>query len=176
MVRIKTMSQMSLLFLAWVALFYLVTFLTQLTLTPWDTAIDWPAVGTWQRTLNDFFATNPGRLVISVPVVLISIYLTLATLRRQPDHLERFIRMHWLFILVLLLAYWVSVTLNHWLHPYPSVMYDPNYLGFHLAILPSVTIIGLCLLWLGKQARLAVYRLRHVLYTHIMDNKSPLSN
>jgi hypothetical protein len=151
---IKTLAKIGLLLLAWIAWFFVLTFLTQLTFTPWDGAIDWPAVGTWQRTLNDFFATDPGRLIISVPAILLSIYQTGSILRHQPDKLNRWIALSWLFIPVLLLVWYLSVSLNNALHPYPPVMYDPNYRGFHLTIIPGITIIGVCLLWLRQQSHL----------------------
>src|SRR5580765_7075877 len=117
MLNAKLLAKWGLLVVAWIACFYVLTFLTQLTFTPWDGAIDWPAVGTWQRTLNDFFATDPGRLLISVPVILFSIYHARLTLRQNPDALNRLIGLCWMFIPVLLLAWFLSVSLNNALHP-----------------------------------------------------------
>lgn len=147
MPTIKTQVQYGLLFLSWIACFYLITFLTQLTFTPWDGAIDWPAIGTWQRTLNDFFASDPGRLVISVPVLLFNGYGTLMILRRQPHQLSRLLRLWWVFILLSLVIWYAAVFLNNALHPYPPVSYDPNYRGLHLTIIPGAALIGFCILW-----------------------------
>jgi hypothetical protein len=155
MSRIKNSIQIGSLLLAWIALFYLLTFLTELTFTPWNGALDWPAVGTWQRTLNDFFAGDPGRLIVSVPVLVISIYLTVSTLWRNPDSINQLIRLHYGFIPLLLLAWLIGVSLNHWINPYPPVQYDPNFQGFHLTIIPGIAFIGACLLWLWQQARTA---------------------
>ena len=47
MLMTNTLFKVSLLLMAWIAWFYVLTFLTQLTFTPWDGAVDWPAVGTW---------------------------------------------------------------------------------------------------------------------------------
>ncbi|MEO8610536.1 MAG: hypothetical protein ABI690_21750 [Chloroflexota bacterium] len=151
---IKTLFHIGLLLSAWIAWFFVLTFLTQLTFTPWDGAIDWPALGTWQRTLNDFFASDPGRLIISIPMIIVSIYLTRSTLRRNPEKRIRIIGLLWLFIPMLLLAWYGSVSLNNALHPYPPVMYDPNYRGFHLTIIPGITLIGLCIVWLVYQSRI----------------------
>jgi hypothetical protein len=140
--------------LAWIAYFYVLTFLTQLTFTPWDGAVDWPAVGTWQRTLNDFFATDPGRLLLSVPVVIGSIYLTISNLHRHPDNINRVVRLSWLFIPILLLTWYVAVTLNNTLYPYPPVIYDPNYRGFHLTLIPGMALVGLCVVWLLRWQKL----------------------
>jgi hypothetical protein len=154
MSRIKISIQIGSLLLAWIALFYLLTFLTELTFTPWSGALDWPAVGTWQRTLNDFFARDPGRLIVSIPVLLISIYLTISTLRRNLASINHLIRLHYLFIPLLVLAWLVGVSLNHWINPYPPVQYDPNYRGFHLTIIPGMAFIGACLIWLWRQSRI----------------------
>ena len=154
MLTVKNLSRIGLLLLAWIAWFYVLTFLTQLTFTPWDGAIDWPAVGTWQRTLNDFFAGDPGRLIISVPMIVFSIYLTLSALRRNPEKLVRITGLAVLFIPVLLLVWLVSVLSNNALHPYPPVEYDPNYRGFHLTIIPGIALIALCIFWLRQQSRI----------------------
>lgn len=154
MSRIKISIQIGSLLLAWVALFFLLTALTELIFTPWDGALDWPAVGTWQRTLNDFFATDPGRLVVSVPVLIVSIYLTISTLRRNPDAINHLIRLHFIFIPLLVLVWLASVALNQWVNPYPPVQYDPNYRGFHLTIIPGISLIGACMIWLWRQARM----------------------
>ncbi len=150
MLTAKTLPKFGLLILAWMAHFYVLTFITQLTFTPWDGAVDWPEVGTWQRTLNDFFASDPGRLSLSVPFILVSIYLTFSTVRIHPEKLNRLIGLSWLFIPILLLTSYTAIMLNNALHPYPPVIYDPNYRGFHLTIIPGAALVGLCVLWLRR--------------------------
>jgi hypothetical protein len=106
--------------------------------------------------LNDFFAADPGRLVISIPVILASIVLTLLILRRRPVSLNRLIVLNWLFIPITLLVWLVAVTINNnWIYPYPPVQYDPTYRGFHLVIIPGTAMVVTCLLWLGYQLRIA---------------------
>lgn len=151
----KTLSRFGLLILAWIAWFYVLTFFTELTFVPWDGALHWPEVGTWQRTLNDFFATDPGRLIISIPMILMSVYLAITALRRNPLALTRITGFSILFIPVLILVWLVAVYINNAVHPYPPVAYDPNYRGFHLTIIPGVAIIGLCIVWLVYQSRIA---------------------
>ena len=158
MLKVKLLAQWGLLILAWVAGFYVLTFLTQLTFTPWDGAVDWPAVGTWQRTLNDFFASDPGRLVLSVPVVGISICLTVSNLRHHPDNINRVIGRAGLFIPLLLLTWYTAIMVNNALHPYPPVTYDPNYRGFHLTLIPGTALIGLCVVWLLRWQSIAWMR------------------
>ena len=156
MTAIKNALKIGLLMLAGIALFYVLTFVTQLTLTTWDGALDWPAVGTWQRALNDFFAADPGRLIISIPVILVTIALTVFILRRHPDALNRLVILNWLFIPTTILVWLAAVTINNnWIYPYPPVQYDPTYRGFHLVILPITAMVVTYLLWLGYQLRLA---------------------
>lgn len=149
----KRLAEYGLLFLAWIVWFYLLTFLTQLTFTPWDGAIDWSQTGTWQRTLNDFFAGDPGRLIISIPFILVCVWRTRVALSRNPALLRPLLGRAWLFVPVLLLAWLVSVLLNNALHPYPPVMYDASYRGFHLSILPGAALVGTCAIWLCCQWR-----------------------
>ena len=158
MLKLKTLTQIGLLLAAWVAWFYLLTFLTQLIFTPWDGAIDWPAVGTWQRNLNDFFAGDPGRLSISIPVILINIYLTIAMLRQRPEQLNQLIRRTWLFIPVVILICFAAMMLNNAVYPYPPVEYDPHYRGFYRSVIPGIAMIGLCAFWLLRWPRM-VFRL-----------------
>lgn len=146
-----------LLLSGWVILFFWLTFMTELVFAPWDTAITQPEIGTWQRTLNDFFATEPGNLSLAVMGVGMSVILTLTALRRGDASLLRLAGMNWL-CLVLLIAAFVPVTwLNNWLFPYPPVLYDPDYAGYHRSVLPGGVVLAICAGWLLWQRR-AVFR------------------
>ena len=114
-------------------------------------------VGTWQRSLNDFFNSDPGRLTISVPFILVNIYLTLLTLRRNPARINHLIGRMWLFIPLLMLIWYVAVLLNNVINPYPPVLYDPHYRGFHLSVIPRVAIIGLCAFWLLEWSKISLF-------------------
>jgi hypothetical protein len=154
MLTVKNSVKFGLLFLSWIAWFYVLTFFTELSLTPWNAALHWPDVGTWQRTLNDFFATDPGRLIISIPVILFNIYLAVSALRRNPKIINRLVLLGWLFIPAFIWVWFTAVMITHWLFPYPPVAYDPNYIGFHLSILPGVAMVATCLIWLRQQSRI----------------------
>ena len=81
----KRAGWLLLLLLTWILLFYTLTFFTQLIMTPWDTALHMPEIGTWQRTLNDFFGYRGGKFLFSVPLIVLSAGLTLNALRTRPE-------------------------------------------------------------------------------------------
>lgn len=73
----------------WVVLFWWVSLFTEALLVPWyccnlDTL---PAVGTWQRALNDFFSQPPGSLLPSVTMVLISLLIFINRLSRAKNRM-----------------------------------------------------------------------------------------
>lgn len=150
------LSLLALLALTWLFLLFTLTVYTELIMAPWDTAIHLPEVGTWQRTLNDFFDLSIGQFIISVPVVLVSIAVTFAAWRSQPQLLPRLVVGN----AVLAVSIWVlvlgaSAINNQILFPYPPVLYDPNYRGYHLAILPMTALLAACGVWFMWQRRLA---------------------
>src|SRR4051812_8059757 len=99
----KRLGGFGLLILSWLLLFYTLTFFTQLIMAPWDATISMPNVGTWQRTLNDFFELSLGRYLFSLPLILVSLVLTIRTLRANPDTLSKLVRGNAVFFGVLCL-------------------------------------------------------------------------
>lgn len=54
---------------SWYALFVWVAALTEGLLLPWDLAADRSSLGTWSRTINDFFEGTPGSLLPAAATV-----------------------------------------------------------------------------------------------------------
>jgi len=165
----KRAGWLILLLLTWLILFYTLTFFTQLIMTPWDTALRMPEIGTWQRTLNDFFGYRGGRFLFSVPLIVLSAGLTLNALRTRPDALAKFVAGNLLFFGALPILFVASSFINNGiLYPYPPVSYDPNYRGFHLSIFPMSVILAACVGWIVWQWRIASTDTRKLAVSHQM--------
>jgi hypothetical protein len=54
---------------------------------------------------------------------------------------------------VLVIAFMLAALLNNWLFPYPPVLYDPTYQGYHRSLLPGGVMLGVCAAWLLWQRR-----------------------
>lgn len=57
--------------------------MTEGWLSPWDTAPFRPAIGTWERTTNDFFETSPGAVLPAMAFIAADLALLLTALRSQ---------------------------------------------------------------------------------------------
>lgn len=155
MKRFRFWAGVGLLILALVGLFYTLSFFIQLTFTPWDTALTQPEIGTWQRSLNDFFESGTGALFISIPLVIGGALLAFQTVRRNPSLVGRIAMMTLGFILLIYVGMMAAYTVNNAIFPYPPVQYDPNYIGYHRAVLPGLALFSMCAVWLGWQKLLA---------------------
>lgn len=143
---------------SWALLFFWLTLATELIFAPWDTAITQPEIGTWQRTLNDFFATEPGNLTLAVLGVGASMLLTLMAWRRGYRHLLRLAGINLLCFGVLIAAFMPAALLNNAIFPYPPVLYDPTFEGYHRSVLPGSVMLTICAGWLWWQRRVALSR------------------
>ena len=145
---VKRWGMIVILVLTWIVLFYTLTFYTSLIMTPWDTAITRPEVGTWQRSLNDLFEAGAGQLV-SLALILANVALVLPTLRRSPSLAIQYVMSNAIFWCLLLIVFYVAVMINNnLLYPYPPVAYDPNYEGFHRSVFPGIALLAVCIGWL----------------------------
>jgi hypothetical protein len=58
----------------WVILFGWLSLSTEALLVPWYSGLEpLPALGMWQRTINDFFAVFPGNILPSILFILVEI-------------------------------------------------------------------------------------------------------
>lgn len=142
------------LFMTWIVIFLCLTLLTQFIMVPWDTAITLPEIGTWQRTLNDFFATAPGYFLFSGTLLLISIILSINIVKNNGKRLMLLIVGNIAFVIFVLGVFTVATLINSSvLFPYPDVVYDPTYKGFHHSVFPGLCILAVCGIWLYWQLR-----------------------
>lgn len=66
-----------LLVATWLIWFWWLSLFTEALLVPWYCcSLDaMPAIGTWQRTINDFFGTLPGSILPSVTMIAIGVLI-----------------------------------------------------------------------------------------------------
>ncbi len=147
---------------AWGTLLFNLTLLTELLLVPWDAAITQPEPGTWQFALNDFFSRPPGNLLVSVPVLALSIFFTVRHIRRYPQTTLALALLTWVFNLSIFALFMLAAMLNNGLFPYPPVVYDPNFRGFHRSVVPGVITGAGCVLWLVVLSRFADFYTRRL--------------
>jgi hypothetical protein len=153
--RMKILVKIALLILAWLTMFFVLTIITDFTLVPWDTAIVRPEVGTWQRSLNDFFENPPGQHLFSIPIVFLSIIISIKAIRHHPEAVNRLLLIHLLFTPILF-GFWMGAAMvNNAVYPYPPVQYDPNYPGYYRSVIPLAAIVVVCTGWFYCQMRLA---------------------
>ena len=150
---------------AWGAMLFALTLLTELILVPWDAAITLPEPGSWQLALNDFFSRPPGNLLVGVPVLALSIFFTLRHIRRHPQTTLVLALMTWVFILSIFALFMLAAMLNNGLFPYPPVLYDPNFRGFHRSVVPGIITGAGCVLWLVILSRFGDFYTRRLLPT-----------
>lgn len=155
MSTLKQFGLFAILVFTWIALFFALTFFTELIMSPWDAAIHIPELGTWQRSLNDFFQFSVGKYILSVPLILLSIAVNIYILRMRPDMIGKLIAGNVLFFGALIVLFMFGAAINNnILFPYPPVAYDPNYRGFHRSIFPMAVILIACLVWFNWQRRI----------------------
>jgi hypothetical protein len=150
----KTISLL-LLICSWLVVFFILMVLTEFVLAPWDTAIHQPEIGTWQRTVNDFFVQEPGNLVIASLLIVASIYLTW---RQRAYPLWALALGNVVFAVLVMGLFMGAAIVNNAVFPYPPVLYDPNYHGYHRAVIPGLIVALVCTAWLRWQIRLSPRR------------------
>lgn len=139
---------------SWLILFFTLTFFTELIMAPWDTAIHLPEVGTWQRTLNDFFDFSVGKYLLSIPAILLSLRLVVTRRGTSLAYLGRLAAGNVLFVGALWVLFVAASAINNQiLFPYPPVLYDPTYRGYHLSVFPMAVMLAACAGWVIWQRR-----------------------
>lgn len=159
--HLKHAVAIALLALSWAVLFFLWMLLTELILVPWDTAVERPAVGTLARTINDFFEASPGAYVLPTIVLALSLWLTFPALRRRLSTAYNFAAINFACVGLSIIFFTLSALVNNnLLFPYPPVLYDPNYIGYHRSVLPALVALAVLMGWLLWQRRLRDANLR----------------
>jgi hypothetical protein len=104
------------LLVTWLVLYVWIRIITQVWLAPWCgvPASQQPPVGTWQRTLNDYFARLPGAILPVVIVLTTSAFLFLVRLVRGRN--RAFLPLEFAALnLSLMVAYTILVLVTYWL-------------------------------------------------------------
>lgn len=146
------------LFTTWYLISIMLLTGTESWLAPWDTLRSRPPVGTWQRTINDFFEGSPGNYL---PLCLI-MPISLALFWDAYRHSKHGSLLMWIFALTNLLFIIASVILvpwafTQWAPPFQA----PLDAGFHRTW-PAIFVTGILLIgWIVLQIALVIsYRLQ----------------
>lgn len=135
-----------LLIITWYVIALMVTAGTEGWLAPWDTQRFRPPLGTWERTVNDFFEGAPGSLLPALIVILMSLvfYMYGLSQSKNKEILTWKFAVTNLFFIILdaLLVIWSRRLLYLWLpQPRPRIN-----VGYHLtwpAILVTIVLVGI---------------------------------
>ena len=147
----KRLAGVVALALSWLVVFWMLSILTEFVLVPWDTAVVRPEVGTWQRSLNDFFEMPPGSLLIPFMLLIGSVYVVI---RSRYKHLLLRAGVNIAFAAGVFALFMLSAFINNAVFPYPPVLFDPTYRGYHRSLIPGLTVVVACIGWLLMQARI----------------------
>ncbi|MEM9953240.1 MAG: hypothetical protein AAF846_16665 [Chloroflexota bacterium] len=173
---IKELPMLVIIFFSWSIITLFLAFMNLLILVPWDVALYLPDVGTWQRTLNDFFSSQTGYFVIYAVVSILTSVPLIETLSR---HWYANIRIIIATLLTVFVGYFLmiaSFSFNNIIFPYTgSVSTDPfEFHGYHRSIIPLLTIWLLYGVWTYKIRKLGNYKQKNKLknqsgYLQAMD-------
>jgi len=126
----------------WYFLFMYVAAMTEGWLVPWDCwpASERPPLGTWARTVNDFFEIPPGSILPGVVVVTISAGIFLSRTSRATKRTL----LPLAFATTNLLLLVVDVFLVAVAHQLPDLWRAPNDIGYHQTW-PSILVTTILL-------------------------------
>lgn len=124
----------------WYVLFIVTAAMVESLLVPWDLVYveDRPPLGSWDRTVNDFFEGQPGSVLPSGAIIAASAGLFVLRARRaaRRDRLAVvFAATNLLSLPMSLLLMNVGYAISSQLFPQPHVPFD---VGFHRTAFPAV--------------------------------------
>lgn len=146
LVKVRTIGGYISLLTTWYIIIVMLSAFTEGWLAPWDTQRTRPSLGTWERSVNDFFEGIPGSLLPALTILCISISLYVYGKKKSVDRIK-FTEVFALINFIFLLLEAVFVTLifrfpNIWPLPYPDI--NSVYGG----VVPAVVITFILLLFL----------------------------
>lgn len=134
----------------WMLLFVAVAGITEAWMAPWDVRLNRPALGTIERTLNDFFEEEPGAIMFAGLLVTISVGLFLTRMVFSANRT----RIPWTFAAANLGFVFVGIPLAAGTNvlPYlwlPQPRPEPD-IGYHLVWPSALSLLALggVLLWM----------------------------
>jgi len=125
-----------------------------LLLVPWDVSFTRPDVGTWQRTLNDFFEGRMGEMVMVAGMTLFFGGMTLYTLKKCLSSILRVIVANLLMAFSLFIVGMLSLNWADQLFPYIEDFRDPFYFNYPRHIIPMIVMVLLIGIWWREMRQL----------------------
>ncbi|MCA9884930.1 MAG: hypothetical protein KC708_18265 [Anaerolineae bacterium] len=141
----------------WAFIYFFLVLETEFILVPWDTTLIRPDIGTWQRTLNDFFEVGIGSWIIPAGVVIANMLMALRLLRRRRILPWKFIINNALFVWMFIPMMLLVAQLNNTIFPPTAADFEP---GYYRSIIPGLVVVLLTSIWFMVQGRLLDKRKR----------------
>lgn len=136
----------------WIVIFIMLIAVTEGRLAPWDTTQFRPSIGTWERTLNDFFEGGvgglfPALLIVGASILIYRNFYGKITANRDP-FIWGFVFWNVLFIILVSNAIALVSNWNESFLPQPRPIMD---VGYHKTWPAIAVTAGLSLLLLLTQ-------------------------
>ena len=142
---VKIFTRLAVLISA-VMIIYIFSFFTLLALVPWDTAIARPEIGTWQRTINDFFEGRFGENLVILFFCLTTAFPVIKTLRQARKILLRGFVTNVLCLILVVTTFILCSNLIYIIFPYGTDYTNPFFHNYTRSIIP-LTIYGIVYCW-----------------------------
>ena len=145
-VKLWTIGGFFLLLGTWYIITLMLSAFTEGWLAPWDTQETRPPLGTWERSVNDFFEGVPGSLLPSLIILCISITLYIYGRRKSVNK----IKFTWIFALINLLFLLLEVVFVTLVFQFPGVwpLQYPALNSAYQRVLPAILITIILLIFL----------------------------
>lgn len=137
-----------------IALVQLFSVFSLLLLVPWDTSFVRPDVGTWQRTVNDFFESRPGEILTYGFYTLFFSLVTINTLRKRWEAAYSVIVVNLIATFSLQLLGVLSFPVSQFVFPFNENYTNPFYFNYARNVLPMLMIVAMVFLWTRELKRL----------------------
>lgn len=156
MKKLKNATSIFFLFLTWILIFICVSMLTDWIFAPWDVTWFKPTLGTWERTLTDFFDFGIGQFLFSVPAIIVSCIILVKT-RRQDRHITATLALSNLALVISLFFFTaLGNRISDFIFGVPSFIYQlyVKDIDYRSAAIPIIAFLFVYILWTVFQYRL----------------------
>lgn len=126
--KLSTIFGSILLLISWGIITVMLAAFTEGWLAPWDTQRTRPPLGTWERSVNDFFEGPPGSLLPALIILCISITLYMYGRRNAKNK----IKFTWIFVSINLFFLSLEVVFVTLFFHFPSI-WSFQYFDFNNA-------------------------------------------
>ena len=135
-------------------MFYTLTIFSLFSLVPWDTALIRPELGTWQRTLNDFFEVGFGNSLVYIVVFVMVVIPIMKALSKRWHNYRQILLLNSLLIASIYFMTVIVYPMNRFIFPYTRDYSDPFFHNYGQQIIPFLTLWIMYSIWLYQVNKL----------------------